>query len=76
MLVYTYSKLLRIGPCHFGKFLDSDPPLVLKATLINDIGGFLPTLGDDVVGAEVVGGGLELRERELGESAGGGGAVD
>lgn len=65
-------ELLRIGPGELGEFLDGDPTavvvLVLEAALVDDIGGFLTALGDDEVGAEVVGGSSQVGERELRES--------
>lgn len=77
--------MLGIGPGDLGEFLDGDPTavvvlvLVLETALVDDIGSFLAALGDDKVGAEVVGGGSEVGERELGEfrraSAGGGSGV-
>lgn len=65
--------MLGIGPGELGEFFDGDPTavvvlvLVLEAALVDDIGSFLAALGDDEVGAEVVGGGSEVGERELGE---------
>lgn len=41
--------------------------MILEATFVDDIGGFLAALGDDVIGAEVVGGGFEVGEGELRE---------
>ncbi|KAK9998908.1 hypothetical protein SO802_018511 [Lithocarpus litseifolius] len=46
-----------------GEFLDGDSAalvVVLEAAFVDDIGGFLADLGDDVVGAEVVGSGFEV----------------
>lgn len=68
-----YGELLGLRPGQFGKFLDGDPPtviivLVLEAALVDDIGGLLAALGDDEVGAEVVGGGFQVGQRELRES--------
>lgn len=68
-----YGELLGVRPGQFGKFLDGDPPtviivLVLEAALVDDIGGLLAALRDDEVGAEVVGGGFQVGQRELRES--------
>lgn len=63
--------MLGIRPGELGEFLNGDPSaivLVLKAALVNDIGGFLATLGDDELGAEVVSGRFQVRERELRET--------
>lgn len=66
-------ELFGVRPGQFGKFLDGDPPtviivLVLEAALVDDIGGLLAALGDDEVGAEIVGGGFQVGQRELRES--------
>lgn len=66
-----YNELLGVGPSQLSELLDGDPTaivLVLKAAFVNDIGGFFAALGNDVIGAEVVGSGLEVGEGELGES--------
>lgn len=68
-----FRKLLGIRPSQFGEFLDGDPAAVLKAALVDNIGGSVAALGDDGVEAEVVGGGLQVGERELGEGGGAGG---
>ena len=39
----------------------------MEATLVDDIGGFVAALRDDVIGAEAVGGGFEVGKRELRE---------
>lgn len=65
------NELLGVGPSQLSELLDGDPTaivLVLKAAFVNDIGGFFAALGNDVIGAEVVGSGLEVGEGELGES--------
>lgn len=62
-----YRKLLRIGPSHFSKLLNSDPSAVLKAALVDKIRGLLTALGNDVIRAEVVGGCFEVREGEFRE---------
>lgn len=69
--------MLRVRPGQFGEFLDGDPAAVLKAALVDDIRGSLAAFGDDVVGAEVVGGRFEVRQRELqeGRDSDGGGRV-
>jgi len=61
----SYGELLGVRPSLLGEFLDGDPAalvVVLEAAFVDDIGGFLAALGDDVVGAEVVGGGSEVGE--------------
>lgn len=63
----SYCKLFGVRPGHLRELLDSDPAPVLEATLVDNIGGLLNALGDYVVGAEVIGGGLEVREGELRE---------
>lgn len=63
--MHTYSELLRIRPGEFGKALNSNPATVMavvEATSVDDIGSFLAALGDDVIGAEAVGGGFEVGE--------------
>lgn len=64
-------ELLGVRPSLFGEFLDGDPAamvVVLEAAFVDDIRGFLAALGDDVLGAEVVCGGSQVSERELGEA--------
>lgn len=51
--------------------------LALETALVDDIGGLLATLRDDVVGAKVVGGGSQFRQqkhREPRHASGAGGA--
>lgn len=70
--------MLRVRPGQFGKFLDGDPTrtiLVLEAALVDDIGGFVAALGDDEVGAEVIGGVFQVGQRELRESQYGSGGL-
>lgn len=62
-----YRKLFGVRPRQLGELLHRNPSTVVESALIDEIGGLLPALGDDEVGAEVVGGGLEVREGELGE---------
>lgn len=66
-----YGELLGVGPGQLSEFLDGDPStivLALETALVDDIGGFLSAFGDDEVGAEVVGGGFQVGERELREN--------
>lgn len=54
------------------ELLDGDPAavvLVLEAALVDDVGGLLAALGHDEIGAEVVGGGPQVGQGELGEEA-------
>lgn len=64
-------ELLGVRPGQFGKFLDGNPTtviLVLEASLVDDIGGFLAALGDDEVGAEVICGAFQVGQREFRKS--------
>lgn len=62
-----YRKLFGVRPSQVGELLHRNPSTVVEAALVDEIGGLLAALGDDEVWAEVVGGGLEVREGELGE---------
>lgn len=58
---------LRVGPRQFRELLDGDPRAALEAALVDEVGGLVAALGDDEVGAEAAGGGLQVREGELEE---------
>ena len=61
----SYGELLGVRPSLLVEFLDGDSAalvVVLEAAFVDDIGGFLVALGDDVVGPEVLGGGSEVGE--------------
>lgn len=67
----NYDELLGVGPSELGELFNSDPAalvVVLEAALVDDIGSLLAALGDDVVGAEVVGGSPQVGQRELRKS--------
>lgn len=67
----NYDELLGVGPGELGELFNGDPAamvVVLEAALVYHIGGLLAALGDDVVGTEVVGGGLQVGQRKLRES--------
>lgn len=63
-----FDELLGIRPSRLAELLDGNPAaMVLEATLVNKVGCLLPTLRHDIVRAEIVGGRLQLSQRELRE---------
>lgn len=51
-----FDELLGIGPRGLAELLDGNPALLLlKATLVDDVGRLLPALRHDVLRAEIVG---------------------
>ena len=61
----SYGELLGVRPSLLGELLDGNPAalvVVLEVAFVDNIGGFLAALGDDVVGVEVVGGSSEVGE--------------
>ena len=67
----SYGELLGVRPSLLGELLDGNPAalvVVLEVAFVDNIGGFLAALGDDVVGVEVVGGSSEVGEWELEEA--------
>jgi hypothetical protein len=68
-LAVAYRELLGVGPGELGELLHRDGRAsgALQLAPIDEVGGLLPALGDDVLGREPASRRAELRERELRE---------
>jgi hypothetical protein len=62
-----YEELLRVGPGEAREALDGDEPPPVEAAAVDDVGRLLAALRYDEVGAEALGGGAQLGQRELPE---------
>ena len=62
-----YEELLRVRPGEAREALDGDEPAAVEPAAVDGVGRLLAALGDDEVGAEPLGGGAQLGERELPE---------
>jgi hypothetical protein len=63
----SYEELLRVRPGEAREALDGDEAAAVEAAAVDDVGRLLAALGDDKVGAESLGGGAQLGQRELPE---------